>query len=299
MKILEKIKDLFTDEIIEEKETINGRQEEDKLPTIMREKNKIENNDVDNLVSDNDLFKDFENLELDFNNENKKFKFPISFDESDLLDDEKLNSPNIVHREKEKTVTPVVDIYPKKEIKNEKVTMFKVSPVISPVYGILDKNYKKDEVQAKHKNDKDITRNNKKIDFESVRKKAYGSLVDDIKDNLSTIKEDKIEDKELSFYELKENINEITIGEIEDNFSDFGITIDNYNKDELKKEVKDIIELNSKEEKIEKIDINEMIISSNKQDDDFESDTNNEKNNDIFNLIDNMYLDEEEKNDWC
>lgn len=298
MKLLDKIKDLFTDEIIEEKEEVvevKEERNENKLPTIMREEKKEDNN-IEKTVSDKDFFKDFENLELDFNNENNKFRFPISFEENEIEEENKASNQNIMYREKENSYTPVPELYTKKDNKEEKVTFFKVSPVISPVYGILDKNYKKEEVQSKPKSSKDISRNTQKIDFESVRKKAYGSLIDDIKENLAPEKEEIKPEKEVSFYELKENIDEITLGEIETNFSDFGITIDDYNKKTEVPKEENVIKFESREEMGQKIEISDPVIDLKKQDDDYENNFDKE-NNDIFNLIDNMYINEEEKND--
>ena len=312
MKLFDKIKDLFTDVVEDDKEEGLIREikeekrvekEERKLPTIMRE-TKEKEEIIEKTISDKDLFKEFENLEIEnnnLNNSNTNFRFPISFEENDLLDEKILSNQNVMHRQQhieiEKKVAPPVEVYQAKPKKEEKVSLFKVSPVISPVYGILDKNYKKDEVQSKTKTSSDITRTNKKVDFESVRKKAYGSLIDDIKDNLSSVKvEDKKDDKLDGIFELKEDISEITLGEIENNFSDFGLTIDDYknkekdhNKDN-ENEVK-IVSFEEKEVKAEKIEIKDPIINSKKQEEDFVEDNSD----DIFNLIDNMYHENEEE----
>jgi len=56
---------------------------------------------------------------------------------------------------------------------------FKPSPVISPVYGVLDKNYKKEDVVVRGEE-------KKTIDVDSVRKKAFGTLEEDIEKTLST-----------------------------------------------------------------------------------------------------------------
>lgn len=314
MKIIDKIKDLFTDVIEEEKvNTVeeSNQVKETKLPKIMREENalKEENINLDKVMSDNDLFKDFGNLEVDNRSSNNNFRFPISFEENDLLDEKILSNQNVMLREKEreKTVVKQPEIYQSKPKKEEKVSLFKVSPVISPVYGILDKNYKKDELQSKPKSNNDIVRNNNtKVDFESVRKKAYGSLIDDIKDNLSSVKiEDKKEEKLEDLYNLNEDVNEITLGEIESNFSDFGITMEDYKKEDNKEKINDKKEeINittlEKDKKIDKIDINDMIFDTKKQEEDFEvnNNLNNSSNDsDIFNLIDNIMYQEEEESD--
>lgn len=312
MKLFDKIKDLFTDEIIEEKEEIieikEEKKEERKLPKIMRETKEGKDEIIHSTISDKDLFKDFGNLEIENNNINNNndinsnFRFPISFEDNDLLDEKILSNQNIMHREQHKDVemkvVPPVEIYPTKQKKEEEVKFFKVSPVISPVYGILDKNYKKEEVQAKPKSSNELKRTNQKVDFESVRKKAYGSLIDDIKDNLSSVKvEEKREEKFEDFYDLKEDISEITLGEIENNFSDFGITIDDYKNKEKEHTIKEntdevkIMSFDEKEVKAEKIEIKDPVINLKKQEEDFVEDS---KNDDIFNLIDNMYQESEE-----
>ena len=56
--------------------------------------------------------------------------------------------------------------------------------VNTPIYGVLDKNYTKDEVKVQDEDKYEIPRNSKKVDFETVRNKAFGSLTDDIKNNM-------------------------------------------------------------------------------------------------------------------
>lgn len=56
---------------------------------------------------------------------------------------------------------------------------FRPSPVISPVYGVLDKNYKKEDIIVR-------SEEKKAIDVDSVRKKAFGTLEDDIEKTLNT-----------------------------------------------------------------------------------------------------------------
>ena len=299
MKLFDKIKDLFTDEIIEEKEEIVEIKEEKRIPSIMKQEKKEEiiEKDIKNLT-EKDLFKEFSNLESDKEEKigelsNNNFRFPIAFEEDELLDEKLFGNQNIMQREKQQpTVVPEKKELYSNNKKEEKISMFRVSPVISPVYGILDKNYKKEEVQPKPIKSKDITRNSTKVDFESVRKKAYGSLIDDIKENLSAPKiEEKEEKKFEDFYNLQEDISEITFGDVESNFEDFGVTIDDYKKEDKEDNIK-IVSFDEKEPISEKIEINETFIKSNKQEDDFEE----SKEEDIFNLIDSMMKKEEEEN---
>ena len=59
--------------------------------------------------------------------------------------------------------------------RKEEKTYFKPSPIISPIYGILDKNYKKEDVREKKevRITSNYTRSNVSVD--DIRNKAYGS----------------------------------------------------------------------------------------------------------------------------
>lgn len=60
-------------------------------------------------------------------------------------------------------------------------TTFTPSPIISPVYGVLNENYKKEDIITKHETRK-IT--STALDLDSVRRKAYGTLEDEIENSL-------------------------------------------------------------------------------------------------------------------
>ena len=68
-----------------------------------------------------------------------------------------------------------------KEDAREEKKRFKPSPVISPVYGILDKDYKAEDIVEAEKGSGGVILTNKDLDVESVRAKAFGKLK---KDNL-------------------------------------------------------------------------------------------------------------------
>ena len=63
--------------------------------------------------------------------------------------------------------------------RREEKKVFKPSPIISPVYGFLDKNYQKDEIIQK-KNDY----NPRKASVDEIRDRAFGSLESDIETTL-------------------------------------------------------------------------------------------------------------------
>ena len=98
---------------------------------------------------------------------NQNFKFPIIFEEEDFKEEKKKSrSINVLERENTKYETEI-----KRDIKSQKKT-FKPSPVISPVYGVLDKNYTKDEISSKNGLLSDYS---DKVDIDSVINKAYGN----------------------------------------------------------------------------------------------------------------------------
>lgn len=130
------------------------------------------------------------------------FKFP-DFDEEEFqtsykppIEKEEKVEPVITPKENTtriKTITFDYDKKPKqtrKEAKKEIVEetkekkTFKPSPVISPVYGVLDKNYRKEDIiTVKEEKPKRV------FDVDAVRKKAFGTLEDDIERSLEEPKE--------------------------------------------------------------------------------------------------------------
>ena len=165
---------------------------------------------------------------------------------------------------------------PKEEVRTHK---FKPSPVISPVYGILDKNYRKEDILPRASSDGTLP---KVMDVDNVRRKAFGILEEEIAKNDSlknfqgTKKEEPIS-KEL----IEDSINddekiqpleriEEPVISFEDDINDFKIEDpieerENHDDDYIKKE-------------------DDKLTAS---DDTLESD--------LFNLIDSMYDNREDK----
>ena len=249
----------------------------------------------------------------------------------------------IKEREREK---PIAELYAKKE--EPKPKKFRPTPVISPVYGVLDKNYTKDEVKVQDENSYEIQRPSRKVDFETVRNKAFGTLTDDLKnvmcENCELYQEVKITKNadrkpQIDNSNLLASMTEegpaedISLGDAEDNYFDFGVSYEPPKKEEPKTvditdEVK-IVDHNEEESKAEKIEVKEKPetrqttkAKENKQkleDKDFLEDTKEfeslthdeedineilkgteditqtDDSNDIFNLIDSMYDEEEDK----
>lgn len=210
MGLFDKLKNVFIEEDEEEYTAPIEVKKEEKVI----EKPKIEEVTVKETpkpqVSDN-TFSDRELLDI-----GEKFKFPIIFEEDDFKEERKrTKSINVLEREHTKYEPEI-----KKEIKSVKKT-FKPSPVISPVYGVLDKNYSKDDIGTKDGlvNDYDT-----KVDIDYVINKAYGEV------KTREEKHRNLEEKPIDLFEEKTSIVEVTVEE-------------NAENDEIDKKIKSIDDL--------------------------------------------------------
>ena len=159
---------------------------------------------------------------------------------------------------------------------------FTPSPIISPIYGILNKNYKKEEIVSKSDLKKSETVV-KKDDLDIVREKAYGDLASEISSSIEEEiididDEEKPKEKKDLLYDLNDEesptVKTVTVGDAEEYFNDLGL---GYNVDyKVEKEEEEEVEEKPKTTRTEKLHI----------DDDDEDDKN------LFDLIDAMYEDE-------
>lgn len=349
MGFLDKIKDLFSDEeeVIETKEVEVEEREEHKLPTFMRKKIEEEEKKIEEVKEEpirrevnRDSISDRDTLRSRTVNNN--FSFPIEMDEPDYFETPRYGNQNVLVKKKEEEKK--ASLYSKKD--EPKPKRFKPTPVISPVYGVLDKNYTKDEVKVQDESAYEIQRSSKKVDFETVRNKAFGSLTDDIRDNLcencelyqevkitkNADKKKKIEDDNLlsDMMDERTSSENVSIGTAEENYFDFGVSYEqpkkeapdvvinanNVTLDASESDIK-IVNHNEEESNVEKIEVKEEIPKRKTPSEEFidtkefekiipaeeESidgilenykEEDNNSDNDIFNLIDSMY-DEEDK----
>ncbi len=191
--------------------------------------------------------------------------------------------------------------------KKEDRTHFRPSPIISPIYGILDKNYHKEDVVTKKEVRLTSSYAREHVSVDDVRKKAYGSLSDDIVKELdedngqsTTFEVEKTEDAnllvDLSDDKEKPAVKEVTMGDALEYFEDLGLEYnvdyvdaskdkatgrrskDNY--DDKKDTLEETVEKPVVEEKEEKKPVEQKTTE-------VESDDN------LFDLIDSMYKDHE------
>lgn len=75
-------------------------------------------------------------------------------------------------------------VYGFKEVTKGEEKEFRASPVISPIYGILDKNYHKEDIKNKAKAHDYVERASTKVGIDEIRRKAFGTLEDVIEEDL-------------------------------------------------------------------------------------------------------------------
>ena len=222
--------------------------------------------------------------------------------------------------------TPKVNVhqYGAYERKDER-GYFKPSPIISPIYGILDKNYKKEEIVTRKDVRLSSSYSREKLNVDEVRNKAYGKLEDEIEevsfdetpDNKPTFEIEK--DNllvDLTSDDKKPSVKEVTMGDALEYFQDLGLEYnvdyvdatkkatgrrvkDNY--EELKQEKTDNVD-SSSEKKPNNVDsssekkLNNVDDLSKKEKEEKDTKEEIKKSDDddnLFDLIDSMYKEEE------
>ena len=276
MGLLSKIKNaLFDEEEVEVKET-----------TVAK---KIETSKVEQpVINHYEEEKKEENIpSLEY----KKEDASIIFDVEDFIEEKEE-----VYEEPKKEVSEKI-LYGGYEVKEyekiEEKDKFKPSPVISPVYGIVDKNYKKEESKKTESERKPLDRlfveeKKKVVDFDTIRQKAYG--YEPIKHEEESPEEQNLL-YEMQELEEKPGIEKISIGDAEEYFEDLGLEYDVDYTDLAKqkmtrakknKELTEVVEEEIKEEiKIEQEIMEQHEVVAEKED------TAEEKN--LYDLIDMMY----------
>jgi len=294
MGLMDKLRNIFTEEVDEEDE-IKVEQIKKEVrsvpiesPTVEKKESvKVEKNiDLDDLVE----------AEIDISSK-EEVKSPVFFTERDFEDliEPKRRTDKYEKKERYGEEKKKEELKPKPYggnynnntiIQKEKVT-FKPTPIISPVYGVLDKNYHKEDIVDR----KDV--NYEVVDglsVDSIRNKAYGTLEDEIEDVMISkpkktvvVEEDDVDlfDELEASVEQKENkkeakiserLREKSIKEIEE------ATID------LTQELDNLLLSKKKYNKVKEDEV----------DDNQESKDDSLSESDLFNLIDSMYEEGEE-----
>ena len=286
MGLIDKIKGILFDEEVEE------------IPEIKEEKRIEVKEEEKNPIKEIKIPKEPE--EIKPAKTEPSFTFPIDFNDEE---EEKEPVPRYKPEEIKKTIKK--ETIPSKDYssylnKKEEKKQFRPTPIISPVYGILDQNYKKEDVIVK----KDILRRPNELSLEEVRKRAFGSLEDEIEQNLtSTKEEEKIVEMPKEIIEVEEPVDKSkTIGELieEDALSINVPEIKSINEDEEEYTIndEDEIVLEEPQKTIEDLFEKEQDDSEGIEIEDYNSldeEENNDENEideeeaDLFSLIDSMY----------
>ena len=186
----------------------------------------------------------------------------------------------------------------------EKKPVFKPSPIISPIYGILDKNYKKEEIIPK----REVRLSSYARDHMSVadvRRNADGNLADEIALDIDGKSEPLHEESvptdvddsdnllvDLSNDDEKPRVSEVTVGDAEEYFRDLGLEYNIDYKDSSKEKAtgrrvnKDYDEDEKKNDNLINDDSDHI---KEKASNDPTTDDN------LFDLIDSMYEEEEKE----
>ena len=176
MGLIDKFKNLFTEEVeVEEKEdkkdTIQKEVIQVEIPSPKKSRSEIY---ADEIPSKNETPVQIDNEPIE--PAKNEYKFPF-FDDNDFDSIDVKPEPK---EEKKKQSHHRKEVYnPPKEEKR----VFRPSPIISPVYGILDKGYQRDEFT--NKNDgRSSYYSSKEANVDAIRNKAYGGLEADIETTL-------------------------------------------------------------------------------------------------------------------
>ena len=257
MKLIDKLKNVFFEEVTDEedeeelpqtfakkievpkREPIKITREESKPPIVTLEEEKEE-----------ELKKDIEKEE-EYKVEPAKKEdnsFLMMFDDDDFLEDNKMKeiddslTRSSLHRDGaddrepykgKKEVSYVESIhrpnysYTKSYYEEKETKEFKPSPIISPVYGILDKNYRKEEVVTKKETR--VTTGKTNFDLDSIRNKAFGADDEIISDKRTREAKEKKEEKKI--YDVNNNkpqVNHVTLADADEYYNDLGLA---YNVD--------------------------------------------------------------------
>lgn len=228
----------------------------------------------------------------------KTFNFP-AFDEEEFESSMPRRTTNVMEHERKKFKdknTRKVEIQKREETKEVK-SKFRPSPIISPVYGILDKNYTPEDITTRESTPK-------ALDVDSVRRKAFGTLEDEIMempeapkypevDRDKEIYEEKLEKARTIDELLKDSSDEIL--DVEDSFSnkfdtsDFSdINLENTLNNLSRTMINDKIDDNL-DATIDSLDDEEPVkqpVAVQDEEDSLESD--------LFDLIDSMYENRED-----
>ena len=231
MKLLEKLKNtFFEEEYVEveedEQEVVVAKKVEPK--EIKKEVKKPVVEEVEKVVKE-EVTINYSDTELS----KKDSKVPY-FEEDDFVEEEveiKKDEPKKIYGESADKIYDSINynsVSSNKPYGAPNKGSFQPTPIISPIYGVLDKNYRKEEVVDKRPSSSYVSRRN--VDLDSVRKKAYGSnaLNEKVNNPVEDVFESDIDfEEDTLLYDMTDNntpvVDEVTIADAEEYFEDLGL----------------------------------------------------------------------------
>lgn len=181
----------------------------------------------------------------------------------------------------------------KKEVVVPIKKQFIPTPVISPVYGILDENYSKDDITVKEEKKKfklTSTLESDVLTIDDVRLKAFGTLEDEIDSSL--FEDDGIFIEDELDINLEDNLLNDELDKLSDDELDIELSVEKPVRSRRKTKIEPEADNMIEEVLSRSYDIEE--------DNDREESTEDDDNlymseNDLFNLIDSMYEKRDEE----
>ncbi len=321
MAFLNKLKGIFFDEVEDDEESKTeeisikeiAHEEEKKEEPIREVKPLVEEEKVPERVTPISTNDDF--------NERELFRSSRTFEFTEFNEPEEEELPkrrsvldfdNVMEEKREPVLDERIVSTPKPVMSTTTTTsdqpkVFKPSPIISPIYGILDKDYKKEEIVEREKSVSKDESISKVTTYDTVRRKAYGTLEDDLEDSLNEI--NKLSSKEVN-EKIEESrvidtddltdaskaiaeINEKT-QKIEDLITKIEETSDQIDRSMTIGDLEDTAEIIERREKVVEPEPEPVVEQPAEEEKEDKTMTDSTLEHDLFNLIDSMYDDKED-----
>lgn len=239
MKLLEKLKNTFFEEEYVEIEEPEVRKPEvaRKIEPKESKKEEIKTTSIEERLEEPIVEEKKIEVYSDHELSRKDSKLPY-FEEEDFINDnvsfESKEETKKIYGESEDKLYDSIqysNVSSNKPYHTPLKEAFKPTPIISPIYGILDKNYRKEEVVDKRDKTPGISSyvSRKNADLDSVRKKAYGGLDPFEEMNKSTfeVSSDDTQEEHLLYDMMNDDskpmVDQVTIADAEEYFEDLGL----------------------------------------------------------------------------
>lgn len=278
MGFFDKVKNMFTEEVEDDEVKVEQIKSDVKKVSIESPNVKQEDEMTNQRLRKFGALDDYSNSKQE-----DKIKKPVFFtdkDFDDLLSKPKKEENKEIYRETSKNNYSVKS----ENKKEEERKIFKPTPIISPVYGILDKNYHKEDIVSKNNTPTRTSADGLSVD--SVRNKAYGTLEEELENTLfgqnSILFNDKTEEdytkEENDFFdELEKEAQPDILDELKDD------------SDYVEPSIEELDEITMDIEK----ELDSILNKKTKKENTINESNDNLNEEDLFELIDSMYEGED------